>query len=92
MAKSSNRGGGDGTCEHGGVRGTLDAPFGKGRSTGSQQTMAGPFNTPRAGGANGLPTQVYDTSMRGPGKAPAANTRDVPGTILTNPKDRKGVR
>lgn len=90
MAKSSDRGGGPGTGTDGGVRCTMDAPFSK-ASKGSQGTMPGPFNTPRAGGDNGLPTVTYD-KMGGPGRAPAMNQRDVPGEILTNPRDRKGVR
>lgn len=90
MSKSSNRGGGPGTHDRGGVRSTMSAPFG-GTGKGSQGTMPGPFNTPRSGGDNGLPTKIYDNTG-GPKSTPAANTRDVPGTILTNPKDRKNVR
>ena len=86
MAKSSNRGGGPGTYESGGVRCTMDAPFKQGAKTGSQQNMTDtPFNTPRSGGDNGLPTKIYD-SMGGPSAAPAATSRDSLGTVLTDPK------
>lgn len=83
--KKSDRGGGPGTYETGGVRCTMDSPFKQGAKMGSQQGMSGTFDQPRSGGDNGLPTKTYD-SLGGPSKAPAASTRDVPGTILTNPK------
>lgn len=85
MAKSSNRGGGDGTHDRGGVRTTMSPAFGANPSKGTQQTMPAPFNAPRVGSGD-LPTKLYETSMGGPGKAPKASSRDVPGTILTNPK------
>jgi len=86
MAKSSNRGGGEGTNDRGGVRSTLKPAFG-GSGKGSQSNMGGPFNAPRAGGDNGLPTHIYD-SLGGPAKGAAPSTRDVPGTIRTDPNRR----
>lgn len=86
MAKSSNRGGGEGTNDRGGVRSTIKPAFG-GAGKGSQGTMSAPFNAPRSGGDNGLPTVTYD-SLGGPSKGAAASTRDVLGTIRTNPRDR----
>ncbi len=85
MAKSSNRGGGEGTSDRGGVRTTMSSPFSKGSNTGSQGTMSAPFDAPRAGGANGLPTKTYDTSMGGPSAGAKANRRDSLGTIETDP-------
>ncbi len=82
MAKSHTAA--PGTREKGGVCMTLDAPFGS-AGKGSQGTMAAPFNAPRTGGDNGLPTKIYD-NLGGPGKGAASSSRDVPGTILTNPK------
>lgn len=84
MAKSSNRGGGEGTHDRGGVRTTLTPAFGANPSKGTQQNMNGPFNAPRAG-SDMLPTHVYDKTG-GPKAGPKANSRDVPGTILTNPR------
>lgn len=89
MAKSSNRGGGEGTYDKGGVRCTVDAPFTGGASKGSQGTLAAPFNAPRTGGDNGLPTTIY-SSMGGPKGGGAGtlkpNSRDSLDTIKTNPK------
>lgn len=85
MAKT-NRGGGTGTTDRGGVRTTMTPAFG-GTSKGSQGTMNAPFNAPRAGGDNGLPTKIYDNTG-GPSAAPKASSRDVLGTIKTNPKSR----
>jgi hypothetical protein len=87
MAKSSNRGGGDGTSDRGGVRTTMTPAFGGGIGKGSQGSMPGPFNAPRSGGDNGLPTKTFD-SLGGPKAGPAASTRDSLGTIKTNPKQR----
>ena len=90
--KSSDRGGGPGTFNRGGVRSTMDPCYPKGSNTGSQGTMPGPFDQSRSGGANGLPTKTFD-NMGGPSKGASANQRDVPGTILTNPKaDRANNR
>lgn len=85
MAKSSDRGGGPGTYTSGGVRCTMDAPFKQGSRKGSQENMGKPFNSPRAGGDNGLPTYIYD-NIGGKGKAPTPNSVNSVGTILTNPK------
>lgn len=84
MAKSSNRGGGEGTNDRGGVRSTLSPPF-KSSGKGTQGTLNAPFNAPRAGGDNGLPTKIYD-SLGGPSKGATANSRDSLDTIKTNPK------
>lgn len=84
MAKSSNRGGGPGTADRGGVRTTMDSPWKNGSSVGSGNKMSAPFN----GGSQpaGIPLKIYETSLGG--KAPAASTRDSLDTIKTNPKDR----
>ena len=91
MAHTAGRaGGGPGTHDAGGVRGTLDAPF-KTRDRGTQKTMKAPFDQGRTGGANaednngGMPEEIY-SGMGGPSAAPKANTRDQLGTILTDPK------
>lgn len=83
--KSSTRGAGPGTNDRGGVRSTFAPAFG-GASKGTQGTMPAPFNAPRAGGGGELPTKIYESSMPKPGSKTAPNSRDVPGTILTNPK------
>ena len=85
MAVRSDRGGGPGTYESGGVKCTLDAPFAK-ASKGTQGTMPAPFNAPRAGGDNGLPTKTFDTSMGGPKSTPK------PGTNLTSPSQQGPAR
>lgn len=85
MAKSSNRGGGEGTYDAGGVRCTLSAPFKAGANKGSQGSMAAPFDQGRSGGDNGLPTTTY-ADMGGPSKGAKANSRDSLDTIKTNPK------
>ncbi len=83
-SKSSNRGGGDGTSDRGGVRSTMTPPFTGGASTGSGNGMSAPFNAPRAGGDNGLPTTVYDDSMKSTApKSTATSRRDSLGTIET---------
>ena len=84
MAKSSNRGAGPGTNDRGGVRSTFTPAFSGGANKGSGNGMRAPFD---AGVSDGnLPQKIYETSMGGPGKGAAASSRDVPGTILTNPK------
>jgi hypothetical protein len=85
---STNRGGGPGTSDKHGVRTPMNSPFSKGTNKGSQDTMKGPFNAPRTGGDNGLPTTLYDDSMRGPGRSAGRSTRDDLGTILTDPHNR----
>ena len=86
-------GGGPGTHDAGGVRGTLDAPF-KNRDRGTQKTMNAPFDEGRTGGANaednngGMPEEIY-SDLGGPSKAPKANRRDSPGTIVTDPKSAR---
>ena len=87
MAKSSNRGGGEGTNDRGGVRSTFTPPFTGGASKGSQGSMPAPFNAPRAGGDNGLPTKTFD-SLGGPSAGAKASTRDELGTIKTDPHKR----
>lgn len=87
MAKSSNRGGGEGTHDRGGVRTTMDPAFPKGSNKGSQGNMTGTFNEGRSGGDNGLPTHIYD-DLGGPSKGASASTRDELGTIWTDPHDR----
>jgi hypothetical protein len=88
MAKQA--GGGPGTRDRGGVRTTMETSFAKDMSKGSQQNMPAPFNAPRAGGDNGLPTHVYD-SMGGPkaGGTGPATERDKPGTIMTHRPGQK---
>jgi hypothetical protein len=80
MAKSSNRGGGTGTSDRGGVRTTMQTSFGRDVGKGSQGSMGAPFNAPRSGGDNGLPTKIYD-GMGGPKAGPAASSRDVPPKV-----------
>jgi len=72
-AKKTDRGGGPGSYESGGVRCTLDAPFAK-ASKGSQGTMRAPFDKPRSGGDNGLPTKIYDST-------PGANGTPKPSGV-----------
>lgn len=84
MAKSSNRGAGPGTNDRGGVRSTLDPPFKGGADKGSGNGMRAPFDQGSSDG--NLPQTVYAPSMPGPGKSAAFSSRDVPGTILTDPK------
>jgi len=81
MAKSSNRGGGEGTSDRGGVRTTLTPPFSH-PGKGAQDTMKAPFNAPRAGGDNGLPTTVSDDLG---GRSQKASSRDELGVIWTDP-------
>ncbi len=87
-------GGGPGTHDAGGVRGTLDAPFGKGRSRGDQGAMNAPFDQKRTGGANaednggGMPEKIYD-QLGGPSAGAKANRRDSLGTIETDPKSAR---
>jgi hypothetical protein len=88
-SKPSNRGGGPGTYSKGGVQCTMDAPWQNGANKGGGNGMNAPFNAPRAGGDNGLPTTVYDTSMGGPGKGPKASDTSSLGTIKTDPKGRR---
>jgi hypothetical protein len=89
MAKNNTRGGGPGTSDRGGVRTTMSPSFAKDHGKGPQQSMNAPFNAPRAGGDNGLPTRLYD-SMGGPGKTPA------PSSAFTSPSaqgpTRKGTK
>ena len=66
MAKA--RSSSPGMSDRGGVCSTMTPAFNK-PSMGSQGTMGGPFNAPRSGGDNGLPTKVFD-NMGGPKKAP----------------------
>lgn len=87
MAKSANRGAGPGTCEHNGVRSTMDSPWQNGSSKGSQGTMNAPFNAPRVGGGV-LPTKIYD-SMGGPSAGKSPSNVSSPGTIMA---DRKGSK
>ena len=84
MAKSSNRGGGEGTSDRGGVRTTMTPAFGAGKGTnkGSQGAMRPPFNAPRQGGSE-LPTKLYETDM--PARKASATSRDELGTIWTDP-------
>lgn len=82
MAKSATRGAGPGTNLRGGVRSTMEPPFKGGSSTGSQTNMTGPFDKPRSGGDNGLPTRVTDR-MGGAKTAPKVSSRDSLGTVLT---------
>lgn len=88
MAKSTNRGAGPGTYTSGGVRCTMDPPFKGGQSKGSQTTMAGPFDKPRSGGDNGLPTRVTDR-LGGAKKGAAASSRDSLGTQWTEGSSRR---
>lgn len=79
MAKSSNRGGGPGTVTRNSVRGTLDAPFRAGMSTGDQVNLTGTFDQARSGSGNGLPTRVMDR-MGGPkagGTGPATSNSSM---------------
>ncbi len=87
---AGDRGGGPGTYTSGGVKCTMDAPFGKskGAAKGEQKDMSGElggkFSAARTGGGNGLPTHVTDP-MGGPkagGTGPASQT-SKPGPIQT---------
>ena len=84
-------GGGPGTAVEGGVRCTMDAPFGDEKARGTQTTMEGPFDQGRTGGVNaedgngGMPEKIYD-GMGGPSAGAKANSRDALGTIKTDPK------
>lgn len=82
MAKSNNRGAGPGTYTTNGVRCTMDPPFKQGLGKGSQTGMSAPFDKPRSGGDNGLPTRVTDR-MGGAKSAPKVSSRDALGTVLT---------
>lgn len=84
MAKSSTRGAGPGTNDRGGVRSTMSPAFGSGASRGAHQKMAAPFN--EGVSSDPLPHTIYAPAMPTPGSKTAPNSRDVPGTILTNPK------
>lgn len=87
MATKSNRGGGEGTNDRGGVRSTFTPPFNKGSGKGAQDTMNAPFNAPRAGGGGELPTKLYDDGLKR--STAGRSTRDDPGEqILTDPHDR----
>ena len=66
MAKS--HGNAPGTETRRGINGTMAPPFSK-AGMGSQGTLNAPFNAPRSGGDNGLPTKIYD-SMGGPSSGP----------------------
>ncbi len=79
-------GGGPGTAVGGGVRRTLDAPFGNPGDKGTEKKMAAPFDQGRTGGSNdAMPEEIY-SDLGGPSKAPKANRRDSLGTIETDPK------
>lgn len=71
----------------GGVRCTLDAPFDKG-GKGPQQSMKAPFNAPRAGGDNGLPTRLY-ADLGGAKGTPKPSGVSSAGPIMA---DRKGSK
>ena len=71
----------------GGVLSTLYSTFQK-ASKGPQQTMNAPFNAPRAGGDNGLPTRIYD-SMGGAKGTPKPSGVSSAGPIMA---DRKGSK
>lgn len=88
MAKSNSRGAGPGTYTSHGVRCTMDPPFKQGLGTGSQTGMAAPFDKPRSGGDNGLPTRVTDR-MGGAKTAPKVSGRDALGTVLTEGSSKR---
>lgn len=77
---ANDKGGGPGTNTRGQVKSTNDPPFKKGSNMGSGNGMTGPFDKPRSGGDNGLPTHVYDTGIKT--KAPA------PGVYMTAPSSQ----
>jgi hypothetical protein len=87
MAKSGNRGGGEGTNDRGGVRSTFSPAFPKGSNTGEQQDMGGGY-AGRSGGANGLPTRTFDSiggraqtpAPGSPFQAPSSQGQKRPGT------------
>ena len=87
MAHTGERaGGGPGTHDGGGVRRTIDAPFGSPSDKGTEKTMAAPFDQGRTGGSNdAMPEEIY-SDLGGPSTAPKANRRDGLGTIMTDPK------
>ena len=86
MAKSHS--GGLGTYSKGGINCTMDAPWKNGANKGGSNSMNAPFNAPRAGGDNGLPTHVYD-KLGGPGSAPSASSVNSLGTIETQGNSRR---
>lgn len=71
-----------GSYTSGGVRCTLDAPFSNGSNKGSGDTMAAPFNAPRAGGDNGLPTTISG-NLKGAKGTPKPSDVSSLGTIKT---------
>lgn len=86
----ADRGGGPGTYKEKGVVCTMGAPFGKGKSPGSEHGMTGTFDHARTGGGSGsnIPTTVRG-DLGGAKSAPKANARDSmtrPG--LTTPAQR----
>ena len=86
---TGNAGGGPGTSVGGGVRQTLDAPFGSPSDKGTEKKMAPPFNQGRTGGAgNGMPEEIY-SDMGGPSKGATSSSRDSLGTIKTDPKSTR---
>lgn len=84
-----NAGGGPGTSVGGGVRSTLDGPFGKPSDKGTEKKMKAPFDAGRTGGAgNGMPEEIY-SDLGGPSAAPKANRVNSAGTIATDPKSAR---
>lgn len=84
MAKKSDRGGGEGTHDRGGVRSTMSAPWQNGSKEGSGNKMSAPFNE----GSSGMATNVYQRGMPGQQAGPAPSSRDSLGTIKTDPHKR----
>ena len=83
---ANDKGGGPGTTTRGQVKTTNYPPFDKGSNKGSGNGMTGPFDKPRSGGDNGLPTHVYDNNIKQAGKAPA------PGVYMTSPSAQGPTR
>lgn len=69
-----------------GVNCTMEPPFNK-AGMGSQSNESAPFNAPRAGGDNGLPTHIYD-SLGGPQKTGEGVAKPISsvGTIMADRK------
>ena len=82
---AGKRGVGPGAYVHNSVVCTMDPPFKKGLSKGSQSNMSGTFDAPRTGGDNGLPTTVNadldggKTATPKPGFAASAPSKSMDG-------------
>lgn len=79
---ANDKGGGPGTFQRGQVKSTVDPPYKQGSNKGSGNGMTGPFDKPRSGGDNGLPTHVYDNNIKSTKSTPK------PGVYMTAPSSQ----